>query len=152
MRAGEIAPNFILKDERGNDFELYAHLDKKILLAFYPKDDTPVCSTQLGDYNKNLDDFLKIGINIIGINIDSVESHLLFSEKLKLKFPLLADVDKKISKIYGALNLFNMNKRMIVLIDNNKKIVWVESTFPFTYLNSEEILKKVKLFYSKEMT
>jgi len=76
----------------------------------------------------------------------------LFSEKLKLKFPLLADVDKKISKLYGALNLFNMNKRMIVLIDNNKKIVWVESTFPFTYLNSEEILKKVKLFYSKEMT
>ncbi len=88
MKTGDIAPNFILKDETGKDFELYKNLDKQILLVFYPKDDTPVCSTQLAEYNDNLDEFIKNEIKVIGINADSVQSHLDFCTKLKIKFPL----------------------------------------------------------------
>ena len=54
--------NFILKDERGVEFELYKSLNQKVLLVFYPKDDTPVCSSQLAEYNENIDEFLKYGI------------------------------------------------------------------------------------------
>jgi peroxiredoxin Q/BCP len=89
MKEGDIAPNFILKDENGNDFELYKNLDTQVLLVFYPKDNTLVCSTQLEDYNNNLDDFITNGIKVAGISTDSIESHSKFCNKLKLNFPLL---------------------------------------------------------------
>jgi peroxiredoxin len=152
MKAGDLVSNFVLKDENGNAFELYKNLDNKVLLAFYPKDDTLVCSTQLSDYNKNLDDFIKHGISVIGISTDSVESHSNFCSKLKLNFPLLADEDKTVSKQFDAVNFLGMNKRLLVLIGTNKKVLWVDSTMSITYIKSEEILEKVKLISIKEMT
>lgn len=152
MKAGEIAPNFILKDEKGTDFELYKNLDTNVLLAFYPKDDTPVCSTQLADYNDHLDDFIKKGIKVIGISTDTVESHYSFCKKLNLNFPLLADIDKKVSKEFDAINFLGINKRLLVLIGSDKKVIWIDSTMPVTYINTQEILQKVELLNRKEMT
>ena len=152
MKAGEIAPNFILKDEKGNNFELYKNLDKNVLLAFYPKDDTPVCSTQLTDYNDHLDEFIQNGIKVIGISTDTVESHSSFCRKLKLNFPLLADVDKKVSRQFDAINFLGMNRRLLVLIGIDKKVIWADSTIPVTYINTREILEKVDLLNRKEMT
>jgi len=152
MKAGDFVSKFVLKDENGNNFELYKNLDKLVLLAFYPKDDTLVCSTQLSDYNKNLDDFIKHGISVIGISTDSVESHSNFCSKLKLNFPLLADEDKTVSKQFDAINFLGMNKRLLVLIGTNKKVLWVDSTMSITYIKSEEILEKVKLISIKELT
>lgn len=152
MKAGEIAPNFILKDEKGKNFELYKNLDKNVLLAFYPKDDTPVCSTQLTDYNDHLDEFIQNGIRVIGISTDTVESHSSFCRKLKLNFPLLADVDKKVSRQFDAINFLGMNRRLLVLIGIDKKVIWADSTIPVTYINTREILEKVDLLNRKEMT
>ena len=152
MKAGDIVSNFVLKDENGNDFELYENLDKLVLLAFYPKDDTLVCSSQLSDYNKNLNDFIKNGVRLIGISTDSVESHSNFCDKLKLNFPLLADIDKSVSKQCDAINFLGMNKRLLVLIGTDKKVLWIDSTLSITYIKTEEILEKVKLFSIKEMT
>lgn len=59
MSEGDIEPNFRLKDQNGNDFELYENLTAKVLLVFYPKDDTPVYSSQLAEYNINLNEFSK---------------------------------------------------------------------------------------------
>lgn len=152
MKVGDIAPNFILKDETGKDFELYKNLDQNILIAFYPKDDTPVCSTQLTEYNDNIDEFLKSGIKIVGISTDSVKSHLVFCDKLRLKFPLLADDDKKVSNQYGAINFLGMNKRLLLVIGINRKVMWTAASFPVTYIKSNEIVKNVKSLISKEMT
>lgn len=152
MKAGDIASNFVLKDEAGKDFELYKNLDKKVLLAFYPKDDTLVCSTQLADYNDNLDDFIKNGVKVIGISTDSVESHSNFCSKLKLNFPLLADEDKTVSKQFDAVNFLGMSKRLLVLIGTDRKVLWTGSTLSITFIKSGEILEKVKLADSKEMT
>lgn len=152
MKVGDLVSNFVLKDENGNDFELYENLDKLVLLAFYPKDDTLVCSSQLSDYNKNLNDFIKNGVRVIGISTDSVESHSDFCSKLKLNFPLLADEDKTVSKQFDAVNFFGMNKRILVLIGTDKKVLWTDSTMSITYIKTEEILEKVKLFSIKEMT
>ena len=152
MKVGDLAPNFILKDEKGTDFELYKNLNKYLLLAFYPKDDTPVCSTQLSEYNDNLDDFIKNDVNVVGISTDSVQSHSKFCGKLKLNFPLLADDEKKVSKQFDAINFLGMNKRLLVLIGTDKRILWTDSTLPMTYIKTVEILQKVKDLNMKEMT
>jgi thioredoxin-dependent peroxiredoxin len=152
MKVGDVSQNFVLKDENGNDFELYKNLDTKILIAFYPKDNTLVCSTQLTDYNDNLDEFLKNGVKVIGISTDSIKSHFNFYSKLKLNFPLLADEDKSVSKQFNAINFLGMNKRLLVLIGTNKKVLWTDSTMSITYIKTEEILEKVKLISIKEMT
>jgi len=152
MKEGDFVSNFILKDENGNEFDLYKNLDRKVLLAFYPKDDTLVCSTQLSNYNENLDDFIKHGVRVVGISTDSVESHSNFCSKLKLNFPLLADADKTVSKQFNALNFLGMSKRLLVLIGTDKKVLWTDSTLSFTYIKMEEILEKVKLSSIKEMT
>lgn len=152
MNIGDSAPNFILKDETGKDFELYKNLERNVLLVFYPKDDTPVCSSQLAEYNDHLSEFINHGIRVIGINADTTESHRAFCSKLKLNFPLLSDEDKKVSREYDALNLFGMNKRMLVLIGKDKKVKWMASTFSFRFIKTEEILKKTNSLDSKEMT
>jgi len=152
MKEGDFVSNFILKDENGNEFDLYKNLDRKVLLAFYPKDDTLVCSTQLSNYNENLDDFIKHGIRVVGISTDSVESHSNFCRKLKLNFPLLADVDKTVCKQFDAVNFLGISKRLLVLIGTNKRVLWNDSTMSFTYIKTKEILKKVKSSSIKEMT
>ena len=152
MKVGDVAPNFIIKDQNGKEFELYKNLDKNLLMVFYPKDNTVVCSAQLAEYNESYDEFTQNGINVVGINTDSVQSHLNFCDKLKLKFPLLADEDKKVSKQFNAINFLGMNKRFLVLISTNKRILWTESTLPVTYIKAGEILEKVKSLSLKEMT
>ena len=152
MKPGDIAQNFILKDETGKSFELYKNLDTQILLVFYPKDNSPVCSTQLAEYNENLDEFIKNQINVVGISTDSVQSHSDFCNKLKIKFPLLADVDKEVSRQYDARNFLGMNKRMLLIIGTDRKVLWTASTFPVTFIKTKEIVEKVKLLNSKEMT
>ena len=144
MNIGEVAPNFKLKDEIGKEFELYKNLDKNVLLVFYPKDDTPVCSTQLAEYNDHLSEFINSGIKVIGINADTADSHRDFCTKLNLKFPLLSDKDKKVSREYDALNLFGMNKRLLILIGQDKKVKWIASTFSFRFIKTGEILEEIK--------
>ena len=146
MREGDIAPNFRLKDQDGNDFELYKNLTAKILLIFYPKDNTPVCSSQLSEYNSNINEFSRHEIKLVGISTDSVISHLGFSSNLKLKFSLLSDIDKSVSKKYKALNLFGINKRKLVLISIDRKILWIGNMLPVNYLKSGEILSSIKRF------
>jgi peroxiredoxin len=152
MKVGDLAPNFFLKDEKGVDFELYKNLEKHLLLAFYPKDDTLVCSIQLAEYNDSLDDFIKSGVNVVGISTDSVQSHSNFCSKLKLNFPLLADENKIVSKKFDAINFLGMSKRSLVLIGTDKRILWKDSTIPVNYVKPAEILQKVKVLNLKEMT
>ena len=139
-----IAENFILKDQNGNNFELYKNLDKKILLIFYPKDNSYVCSKQLHNYEQNLQKFEENGIKVIGINADTIESHKSFCEQKALSFPLLADTEKTVSRQFKALNLFSLNKRKLVLINTNKEIVYDRNIFQANYLDTEEILEELK--------
>ena len=152
MKAGDIATNFTLKDQDGNDFELYNNLNQPLLLVFYPKDNTLVCSNQLANYNENLDEFINNDIKVVGISTDSINSHSKFCNKLNLNFPLLSDQDKKVSKMFDALNFMGMKKRLLVLIGKNKKILWMDSTSSITYMKTGEIIEKVKVLNMKEMT
>ena len=142
---GDYVENFVLEDEDGNKFNLYDNLEKnKVLLVFYPKDKSLVCTLQLKGYNKNEEAFRNNGIKIIGINAEDNASHKSFCNSAKLDFPLLADEDKVVSKRFDALNLIGINKRKLVLINQDKKIVFEKATFSIYYLNSNQIFKMLK--------
>ena len=138
---GQSVPNFTLLDQNGNDFELYKNLDKNILLVFYPKDNSPVCSRQLAEYNLNSNKFLDKNIKLVGVNVDTQELHQSFCGSLNISFPVLSDKTKEISKRFNALNLLGINKRKVVLIGMNKSILFEKSTLPIIYDNSENLLE-----------
>ena len=141
MRIGIEVENFQLLDQFNNKFDLYENLEMDVLLAFYPKDNTPVCTKQLVDYTLNQEELKKIGIKIVGINMDTVESHNSFCANNKIDFPLLSDPDKKISKYFEALNPLGQNKRKLILVGKDKKLKYERSSLPMFFVDSRQLLK-----------
>ncbi len=124
------APNFKLPSTDGSIFELNTLKKKNIVLYFYPKDDTPGCTLESQDFSKLNNMILKNNAVIYGISADSIQSHLKFKEKYKIKFQLLSDFNKKVIKKYGVWGkkIF-MGKnymgiiRTTFLIDSNRKVL-----------------------------
>lgn len=141
---GEVAENFNLKDQFGNIFNLYENLDESILLVFYPKDNSTVCTLQLNNYQEEQQLFKAAGIRVVGINTGSERSHKRFCEKLSLNFTILADKSKNVSKQFNALNLFGINKRKLVLINRDKKIQFEKTVLTSRYISAAKILKLTK--------
>ncbi len=144
MKIGMKVENFHLKDQNNNKFDLYENLDQDVLLAFYPKDNTPVCTKQLVDYTLNQEELKKFGIKIIGINIDPVESHRSFCSNNKIDFPLLSDPDKKVSKYFEALNPLGQNKRKLVLVGKDRRVKFEKSTLPVFFVDTRQLLNDLR--------
>ena len=138
---GDIAKDFTLNDQNGVAFNLYSNLNRKILLVFYPGDNTPVCTKQLTDYQIHKELFEKLDIIVIGVSTDSEKSHFDFVKKCSLGFPLLADVDKDATKKYNAFNLFGGVKRKVVLISEDRKILYEKEVMPFRYQTSKQLVR-----------
>ncbi len=102
IKVGDIAPEFDALDQAGNKINLKTYKGKKVILYFYPKDDTPGCTAEACNLRDNYDLLLKKGFAIIGISADTEQSHKKFTEKYNLPFPLLSDVNKIILKAYGV--------------------------------------------------
>ncbi len=139
------AENFTLKDQFGNAFELYKNLNKNILLVFYPKDESPVCSRQLDNYQTNIGLFEKEGIQPVGINIESIDSHKSFCDMKSIEFPLLSDTEKEVSRRFNALNFLSINKRKLVLINSSGEIVYERTIPSFFYTTAEKILEDIRI-------
>lgn len=99
---GDTVPKFAVNDANGNKVKFSDFKGKKHVIYFYPKDFTPGCTTEANEFSKDYEKFQKEGIEIIGISPDDVESHKKFCNKTGIKYTLLADVDKKISKLFGV--------------------------------------------------
>ena len=99
---GETVPKFEIKDANGNNVKSSDFKGKKYVIYFYPKDFTPGCTKEADEFSKDYKKFQKEGIEIIGISPDDVESHKKFCEKMGIRYPLLADVDKKVSEMFGV--------------------------------------------------
>lgn len=102
LKEGDKAPDFSSKDQNGNDVSLSDFAGKRVVLYFYPKDDTPGCTKEACSFRDADDIFREKGITVLGVSTDSEKSHQKFISKYQLPFDLLADVDKKIVDDYGV--------------------------------------------------
>ena len=109
IKEGSKAPAFKGVDQHGNTVSIADFKGKKLVLYFYPKDDTPGCTAQACNLRDNYKALLKKGLQVLGVSVDSVKSHQKFIEKYELTFSLIADEDKKIVDKY---NLWGQKKFM----------------------------------------
>jgi len=102
IEVGQQAPDFESKDQDGNTVKLSDYKGKKVVLYFYPKDNTPGCTAQACDLRDNYEALQKAGYEVIGISSDSGKSHQKFIQKFELPFTLLADEDKSVHEKFGT--------------------------------------------------
>ena len=127
LSKGNLAPDFDLFATPDQKLSLTNLRGKRVILAFYPADWSPVCSDQMALYNETLRFFNKFNAQVIGISVDSKWCHMAFSESRNLNFPLLSDFEPKgaISKLYGAYNeKEGESKRALFVIDEEGIIQW----------------------------
>lgn len=108
LKTGDKAPAFEVVDQDGNPISLKDYSGQKLVLYFYPKDDTPGCTAEACNLRDNYTLLLKKGYEIVGVSADDERSHKKFIEKYVLPFPLIPDKDKKILKAYGAWGKKNL--------------------------------------------
>ena len=123
---GKKAPEFGLPGTDGKTHSLKNYKGKTVVLYFYPKDDTPGCTTQACEFRDDVFAFREAGAVILGVSVDDVESHESFAAEHGLPFPILADVGKSTAKAYGVLNrflgLFELARRETFVIDPQGRI------------------------------
>jgi thioredoxin-dependent peroxiredoxin len=137
LKVGDAAPDFAVNDEKGNKVKLSDFKGKKVVLYFYPKDDTPGCTAEACNLRDNYKALQKAGYVVLGVSTDDEKSHQKFIDKFELPFPLLADTNKELHEKYGTWVEKSMygkkymgTARVTFVIDEHGKI--------------EEIIEKVK--------
>lgn len=132
LKVGQKAPDFTVMDDQGEKVKLADLKGKKVVLYFYPKDDTPGCTKEACAFRDGIDKIKKRGAVVLGVSADSVESHKKFKSKFDLNFPLLADSDKKMIEAYGVWKEKSMYgkkymgiERTTFVIDENGKIAHI---------------------------
>ena len=119
---GDRAPQFTLPGTAPNgggdaQYSLSDFAGQPVVIAFYPGDDTSVCTKQLNDYNDGMESFNGLDAQILGISSQDLDSHERFSTKYGFKFPLLADTDKAVAKVYGTLGPIGFPRRSVFIVD-----------------------------------
>ena len=143
LSVGDVAPDFTLQGTTGA-LSLSDRLGRgAVLLVFYPGDDTPVCTRQLCDYRDHLGEFAELGVEVLAINPQSLESHEAFAKKHGLPFPLLSDPERRVCKAYGAVGLLGMTKRALVLIDRSGRVRWQHVDLPVFRRSAEELRRVI---------
>lgn len=127
MKIGEHIPDFEAQTHENKIISKTDLLGHYNVLFFYPKDQSPVCTTEACSFRDNHLEFEKLNCKIIGISSDSIESHKKFAEKYNLNFPLISDKGDRLRKIFGVKNdMFGlMPGRETLLLDPNGKIVFI---------------------------
>lgn len=149
IEEGKKAPNFILPDENGNEVSLNSFQGKKVVLYFYPKDNTPGCTKEACSFRDSFPEFENVNAVILGVSGDYAASHKKFKEKYELPFTLLSDENKEVLEKYGVWkekNKFGKKyrgvERTTVIIDEDGNI---QKIFPKVKVNrhTEEVLKEI---------
>lgn len=126
LKAGDMAPNFTLKGSDGHMHSLKQYRGKYVVLYFYPKDETPGCTTEACNFRDHLSTITRHGAKVIGISVQTVKSHDAFIKKYHLNFLLLADPHHKVVSEYGDYNAkWKMANRTTFIIDPEGRIVKV---------------------------
>ena len=125
--AGQPAPAFTLPSQDGSKISLSELKGKWVVLYFYPKDNTPGCTIEAHNFQQDLAKYEQLNAMIVGVSVDSPDSHQDFCARQGLTFKLLADTEKKVSDQYGSLRPNGMSTRNTFLIDPDGKLakVWI---------------------------
>ena len=144
IRAGDRAPDFTLPGTGGRDYSLADYRGRIVVLAFYPGDDTPVCTAQLSEYNTDLGSFQALGVELLAISPQDVDSHVRFAVKYGFAFPLLADVDKEVGEAYGILGPLGFYRRSLFVIDREGVVRYAHRSLTgATFKPSTELLDAI---------
>ncbi|MCH7818557.1 MAG: thioredoxin-dependent thiol peroxidase [Candidatus Marinimicrobia bacterium] len=145
IKIGDNAPNFSLKDQNGNAVSLDSFLGKKVILFFYPKDDTPGCTVEACNFRDDFEIYEEKNAVLLGISKDGEESHRKFISKFNLPFSLLCDEDHAVAEEYGAWGEKSMYGRKYMGIIRSTIVVDTEGKV-------EQLFEKVKpKDHSKEL-
>lgn len=123
LSVGTAAPDFTLPDQKGLNHRLSQYRGQWVVLYFYPKDQTFGCTKEACSFQDSSQDFKKLNAVVLGVSVDSVESHDSFAGAQKLDFPLLADTTKEVSRTYGVLLPIGIANRVTFLLNPEGKIV-----------------------------
>lgn len=150
LHVGDLAPDFSLSDETGNLVNLSEFRGKKVVVYFYPKDDTPGCTTEACSFRDNFQVLKKRGADVVGVSADSILSHRKFVEKYHLNFPLLSDESKTIIQAYGVWKEKSLYGRKFMGIERTTFVLNEDGTirriFPKVKVNKHiaEVLKALE--------
>jgi peroxiredoxin Q/BCP len=125
LKVGDPAPDFSLIDQTGERQQLQDYRDRWLVLYFYPKNDTPGCTTEACNFRDDIYQLRRLQVALLGVSLDDSDSHRRFAEKYSLPFPLLADTEGRVAAAYGSL--FSMGplrfaKRHTFVIDPQGRI------------------------------
>ena len=124
FKEGDAFPDFSLESDSGSTVSINDLKGKKSVVYFYPKDDTPGCTTEACEFRDSMEEYRKNGIEVYGISVDSENSHKKFNDKYSLNFTLLADKEKSISEKFGVLG-GRVASRVTFIVDRDGKIRYV---------------------------
>ena len=145
-KVGDTAPDFEGQTSKDTQVRLKDYLGKRnVVLYFYPKDDTKGCTMEACSFRDKLQSIAALWTEVVGVSVDTVESHKKFAEKNSLNFPLISDHDKKISKTYGVLGEdgWQRAERMTFIIDREGKIAKIFTGVDITK-HAHEIVSALK--------
>ena len=137
LKAGDKAPDFTTLDQDGNNFTLSDNFGKKIILFFYPKDDTPTCTKEACNLRDNYSMLRKKGYDIIGVSPDGVKSHQKFIKKFELPFRLITDEDRAVAKKYDVYGPKMFMGREIISVHRTTFVIDEKGIL-------EQVIRKVK--------
>jgi thioredoxin-dependent peroxiredoxin len=145
VKAGDPAPDFEGPTSDGSRLGLKDFVGKKnVVLYFYPKDDTPGCTKEACSFRDNLQPIRDMGAEIIGVSLDSIQSHSKFASKYGLSFPLISDKEKRIANAYGVLkDTGTSTNRVTFIIDKTGKVAKVFPKVDVTK-HTEEVVSALK--------
>ncbi|MFA4928622.1 MAG: peroxiredoxin [Patulibacter sp.] len=138
-QVGELAPDFTLEGTDGS-FTLSAHRGRRIVLAFYPGDETAVCTKQFCSYRDRAEDLAGLDATVVGISGKDVSSKEAFRDHHGLTVPLLADPDRAVAQLYGVASRVLGTKRATFVIDEHGRVAWSKiHTLGVTYVGVDEL-------------
>jgi peroxiredoxin Q/BCP len=123
LKAGDKAPDFSLRSSDGRKVSLSDFKGKKVVLYFYPKDDTPGCTKEACSFRDDMDGFKRKKAIVLGVSADDIKSHQNFAQKYSLPFPLLSDVEKKVISAYGVWKQKSLYGRKFMGIERTTFII-----------------------------